>query len=144
MCTTHTKTLCKVHKWNKQKHAPLILLFQSKKRQQQHRGKSIIHKIYIQKYFAWQQYAECVQKCILWFAKSKQTWPHGACQHFGKVRVRNCQSIKFLWFFKTKYSTNQICVVSPLSYVCIRVCVKTLIRSVRIRKLTMSKILDTL
>ena len=33
---------------------------------------------------------------------------NGACQLLANCEFRNCQSIKFLWFFKTKNSTNQI------------------------------------
>ena len=88
-----------MHKWNKQKHAPLILLFQSKKRQQQHRGKSNIHKINIQKYFTWHQHVECAQKCIIRFAKSKQTWPTARANILANYEFVTVSQSNFCDFF---------------------------------------------
>ena len=45
------------------------------------------------------------------------TWPTSLANISGKLRVRNCQSIKFFKFFKVKSLTNQIRAVITRSYV---------------------------
>ena len=52
------------------------------------------------------------------------TWPTSHDNISGKLRVRNCQSIKFFKFFKIKSSTNQIRAVIARSYVYDLTCVK--------------------